>query len=394
MLVARSRDIAAAEDALGEALLAALRAWPAAGVPENPDAWLLTAARRRLIDAQRREAAARTLGERIGQHGMAMQEEAMPVAAGHQIPDERLKLMFLCAHPAIDAASRTPLMLQCVLGLDAGAIASAFVVPQATMAQRLVRAKQKIRDAGMSMELPPEGELVERLEAVLGAVYAAFTAGWDARPAHQWASDLSAEAVWLGRVVARLLPDEPEAAGLLALMLYAESRRAARRDAEGVLVPLSEQDPGRWDHVAIDEAEGLLRAALAVGRPGRYQIEAAIQSAHAARRVSGETDWRGIVGLYRALDAVAPSLGADVARALAIGECDGAGRGLNELDAIDRSRVDGYQPYWAARAHLLAALGRVAEEREAYQRAIGLAEDEGVRRFLMRRLQGEPRRPS
>ena len=377
-LAVRSRDVAAAEDALGHAFVAALETWPRTGVPDKPEAWLLTAARRRLVDVARHTtvAAASAAALRIIEGA----ERENPTS---MFPDERLKLLFVCAHPAIDEAVRTPLMLQTVLGLDAARIASAFVVAPATMGQRLVRAKAKIRDAAIRFEVPEPHELRPRLDAVLDAIYAAYGSGWeDVAGADPRRQGLAEEAIWLGRLVTRLLPDEPEAAGLLALMLHCEARRTARRDADGGYVPLTDQDVARWSRAMIDEAEAMLRAASRVNRPGRFQLEAAIQSVHAQRAVTGLTDWGAIALLYEGLLRLAPTIGAHVGYAAALGEAKGADAALAVLDTIPTEAVPTYQPYWALRAHVLAKLGRRREAARAVDRAIGLSEDPAVRAFL------------
>jgi predicted RNA polymerase sigma factor len=380
-LAAGWRDVASAEDALGDAFLAALETWPRAGVPDRPEAWLLTAARRRLVDGARhakvQEAAAADLRIVIER----AHEEASSVAV---FPDERLKLLFVCAHPAIDEAARTPLMLQTVLGLDAARIAAAFLVAPAAMSQRLVRVKAKIRDAGIRFELPERHDLPERLDAVIEAIYAAYGSGWeDVAGADPRRRGLAAEAIWLGRLVTRLLPGEPEALGLLALMLHCEARRPARRDARGGYVPLTRQDVALWSRPMIDEAEEILSSAARAGRLGRFQLEAAIQSAHARRAVTGRTDWEAIALLYEGLLHRAPTIGARVGHAAALGEARGAGTGLTTLDALPPDAVGSYQPYWALRAHLLKSLGRTVEAKEAYARAIGLSEDPAAREFLV-----------
>jgi predicted RNA polymerase sigma factor len=377
-LSARSRDIAAAEDALSEAFAASLVAWPRSGVPDSPEAWLLTAARRSLMHGARHRgvrAAARPT--------LLMMAEPMQTPAAEDIPDDRLKLMFVCAHPAIDPASRTPLMLQTVLGLDARRIAAAFLVAPAAMSQRLVRAKTKIRDAGIAFEVPEPRELPGRLDAVLQAVYAAYGTGWDdIDGADASGGDLVREAIWLGRMLVGLLPAEPEPVGLLALMLHSEARRAARRDA-GRFVPLSEQDPSRWDTGMIIEAERLLEAAARLQRIGRFQLEAAIQSVHAQRAVTGVTRWDDIVRLHDGLIAMAPTVGAHVARAAALAQAQGAGPGLAALDGLSGESLDGYQPAYALRGHLLQRLGRRSEAAAAFDRAIGLSESPAVRAFLL-----------
>jgi RNA polymerase sigma-70 factor (ECF subfamily) len=379
-LARRSRDVAAAEDALGDAFVAALATWPRDGVPDKPEGWLLATARRRLLDAGRHA----TVGARALPALHAMVDEADGAAAsGPVFPDERLALLFVCAHPAIDEGMRTPLMLQTVLGLDAARIAAAFVVPAATMGQRLVRVKTKIRDAGIRFEVPDPRELPARLGPVLEAIYAAYGSGWeDVAGAEARREDLADEAIWLGRLVTRLLPDEPEAWGLLALMLHCEARRAARRDASGGYVPLGRQDVERWAWPMIEEAERTLLVAARAGVPGRFQLEAAIQSAHAQRGHTGRTDWDAIALLYEGLVRLAPTVGACVGRAAALAEARGAGPALAALDALPSTVVASYQPYWALRAHLLATLGLADEAAQAYTRAIGLSEDEAVRAFL------------
>ncbi|HLB97476.1 MAG TPA: DUF6596 domain-containing protein [Acetobacteraceae bacterium] len=372
-LAARTRDLAGAEDALSEAFASALATWPTQGVPRAPEAWLLQVARRKTLDAGRRrqvrQAAMdplRMLAEAAGDPGPA-------------IPDERLRLMFACAHPALDPAVRAPLMLQCVLGFDAVSIGTAFLVAPAAMGQRLVRAKRKIRDAGVPFRVPDPDELAARLDAVLDAIYAVFAAGWT-DPA------LTEEAIWLGRLVVALLDGEPEALGLLALMLHVQARRPARRDANGTYIPLSAQNPADWQDELIEEAEALLLRASRLQRIGRFQFEAAIQSAHAARRLTGLTAWVEVVALYDALLARTESPVVALNRAVAVGELHGAAAGLAALDRVAADqRLADYQPYWAARATLLADTGDADAADAAYARAIGLEPDQAVRRFLQRR---------
>lgn len=379
-LAAWSRDVTAAEDALGEAFLEAVDAWPRAGVPEKPEAWLLAVARRRLVDVARH---AKVEDRASVALRLVLDRAEQEASAKAMFPDERLKLLFVCAHPAIDEAARTPLMLQTVLGLDAARIASAFLVAPATMGQRLVRVKAKIREAGIHFEIPEPHELPLRLASVLDAIYAAYGSGWDdvtgADPRRQ---GLAEEAIWLGRLVTRLLPGEPEAQGLLALMLHCEARRGARRDAAGVYVPLTRQDVALWSRPMIEEAEGLLTAASAAQQPGRFQLEAAIQSVHAQRALTGGTDWEAIALLYEGLIRLAPTIGAQVGYAAALAEARGAESGLAVLGVLAPEVVAGYQPYWALSAHLLKRLGRAGEARQAYVRATGLSEDPAVREFL------------
>ena len=392
-LAARTRDVAGAEDALSDAFAAALADWPASGIPDRPEAWLMTVARRKTIDAVRR----RQTGADAAGHLRLMAEEIEAMAADEDmsIPDERLRLMFACAHPAISPAIRAPLILQTVLGFDAAAIASAFLVSPAAMSQRLVRAKVKIREAGIPFRVPERELLAERLDAVLEAIYAAFAEGWsDPAGTDSRRRNLAEEAIWLARLVAALMPEEPEALGLLALMLYADARRGARRNARGDYVPLAEQDPAAWDKAAIDEAEALLRRASAMGTTGRYQLEAAIQSAHVVRRLTGRSDWAAIERLYEALATITDSPVVAVNRAVAIAETRGPAAGLAALDAVaEAASLSDYQPYWAARADLLARAGDVAAADLAYERAIGLEPDPAVREFLQRsRAQGRERR--
>jgi len=372
--------VAAAEDALGDAFRAALETWPRVGVPEKPEAWLLVAARRHLVDVARHAKVKVAAADEL----RIVVEKAEQEASSETVfPDERLKLLFVCAHPAIDEAARTPLMLQAVLGLDAARIASAFLVAPATMGQRLVRVKAKIRDAAVGFEIPPAQALPQRLEAVLEAIYAAYGSGWeDVAGADPRRQGLAEEAIWLGRLVVRLLLDEPEARGLLALMLHCEARREARRDADGAYVPLSRQDVTRWSRRMIEEAEETLAAASHAKKPGRFQLEAAIQSAHARRAVTGQTDWEAIALLYEGLLRLAPTIGAQVAYAAALAEARGAEAGLAALEAIPAEAVKTYQTYWALSAHLLKRLGRADQARQAYVRAVGLSENPAVREFL------------
>lgn len=378
-LAARTRDVAGAEDALAEAFATALRSWPIDGVPDNPDAWLLTVARRRQTDALRRRTTRRA-GE---EHLMMMADEIEAAAQSPDaIPDRRLALMFACAHPAIERGMRAPLILQTILGLTAIDIAAAFLIPPATMGQRLVRAKTRIKDAGIPFGIPDKQELPERLHAVLDAIYAAYAKGW-AEIGDAASAQLADEAIWLARLVVSLLPDQPEARGMLALMLYTEARRAARRSPDGAYVPLEEQDTSLWDDSLIGLAEALLRAANAGGPSGRYQIEAAIQSAHIARRTLGASTWPAILALYDHLLALSASPVVALNRAIALAELEGPDAALAAIAPLtsDRRMAD-YQPYWAGRGHLLARTGRKAEAREALTLALGLTTDTAVRHYL------------
>jgi RNA polymerase sigma-70 factor, ECF subfamily len=359
-----------------------LEDWPEKGCPANPEAWLLTVARRKLIDTARKRK-----GEAPADEFESLCEGFAAAAGEHQIPDRRLALMFACAHPAIDAGIRAPLMLQAILGLDAARIASAFLMSPAAMGQRLVRAKTKIRQAGIPFRIPERGELRERLDTVLDAIYAAFAEGWmDAAGTDVARRELAGEAIYLCRLVTELLPGEAEALGLLALMLYAEARRQARRNADGEYIALAEQDASLWDQARIEEAEAALLRASAMGRIGRYQLEAAIQSAHVSRRRDGHRNWDDVVKLYDALLALTGSPVAAINRAVAIAEIDGTAAALAAIDAVAAdARLAEYQPYWAARAELLGRTGAHREARHAYEIAIGLERDPSVRQFLERR---------
>jgi predicted RNA polymerase sigma factor len=381
-LSAHTRDVATAEDALSDALIAALRTWPQDGVPQNPEAWLLTTARRSFIDLVRHRQVAAASEPTL----LLLGEESKDVSSSTVFPDERLKLLFVCAHPAIDPGMHTPLMLQTVLGLDAARIAHAFLISPTTMGQRLVRAKTKIRDGGIQFEVPQERELPQRFEAVLEAIYAAFGLGWDDMAgADQRGRDLAEEAIWLARVLLQLMPSEAEVRGLLALMLHCEARRAARRGPDGRYIPLSEQDPQQWSLRLIEEAEHHLAEAGSRGRPGRFQLEAAIQSVHAERARSGRTEWAAIMLFYEQLVHISPTLGTRTGYAAAVAEAKGPEAGLAVLDGIELDAVSSYQPYWAVRAHLLQQLGKTSKAVDAFDRAIGLAEDPAVRQFLLKR---------
>ncbi|MEZ2132143.1 MULTISPECIES: RNA polymerase sigma factor [unclassified Sinorhizobium] len=385
-LAARSRDVPAAEDALSDALAAALRTWPDKGVPDNPEAWLLVAARRNLF-AQTRHRHVQDAARDILVMAVEEAEDCMSADTGDIFPDERIKLLFACTHPALDGSVHTPLMLQTVLGLDARSIARAFVISPEAMSQRLVRAKTKIRDAGIPFSIPDTDALPSRLSAVLSAVYAAYGLGWDGLDGEDSKRNaLAEEAIWLGRAVLSTLPREPEAIGLLSLMLYCEARRNARRDGDGAYVPLDEQDPDRWNAVMIAEADSLLRKAGTFNRFGRFQCQAAIQSVHAARRLTGKTDWPALVTFYDALVLMMPTLGALVSQAAVIGRAEDAAAGLRHLDRMNQREIVSYQPYWAVRAHLLTEAGDHAAAVAAYNNAIGLSESPAVRRFLYDRM--------
>lgn len=381
LLAVRTRDVAAAEEALAEAFAAALTAWPRTGAPDNPEAWLFAAARRKLIDAARR---AKTAAD--GEAEIVRGVEELEAEAGvRSAPDRRLALMFACAHPDIESAARTPLMLQAVLGLSAERIAAAFLVAPATMSQRLVRAKKRIAEARIPFDAPAPEEWAARLDGVLQAIYAAYAEGWaDAEGADPDRIALAEEAIWLSGVLAQQLANEPEALGLLALLLHLEARRPARR-VDARFVPLEEQDVSLWRADMQGEAELLLRKAAQGDRIGRFQLEAAIQSAHTARRTRGEADWQAIVFLYEALARVLPSPIVQLNRSAALARRDGAATGLAALDALEAPALKSYQPYWALRADLLAKLGRVEDARAAYDEAIARERDGAVVRFLLGR---------
>jgi predicted RNA polymerase sigma factor len=382
LLSASTSDIAAAEDALGDAFERALRTWPAQGVPGNPDAWLLTVARNRLRDHWKSAQAQRTTP--LGDDLQAVLEASD--AGVDVIPDRRLELMLVCAHPAIERAAHTPLMLNTVLGFTARQVGQAFAVPTATMATRLVRAKKRIKAARIPFRIPDRSDLPERMTAVLEAVYGAYVIDWattgvQARP-------LSSEALHLAEVLARLVPSDPEAHGLAALVELSASRAPARLDAGGCFVPLAGQDPALWDTELIERAHEHLRAAHARRRLGRFQLEAAIQAVHCARRETGTTEWPTLLTLHRLLHETAPSLGSAVALAAATAEAEGPEAGLASLDALLEQAADladRFQPAWAARAHLLAQLGRNLESVAAYDRALDLTQDEPERQYLQRR---------
>lgn len=376
-------DLAAAEDAMSEALLAVVQQWSEQGIPDKPEAWLLAVARRRLTDEQRRHAVRERFSDAM-QHALESAEQL--AVNGDEFPDERLKLLFVCAHPAIDESMRTPFMLQIVLGLDAQAIASTFLVASAAMAQRLVRAKAKTKAAAIPFEVPERHHWNERFSFVLDAIYAAFTRGWQSSPEDQTGRDMACEAIRLGDVAATLMPDEPESLGLLALMLHCHARRSARMDASGCYVPLDAQAPAAWDHPMIDRAETLLRKAAEVGKSGRIQIEAAIQSAHAQRRVTGRVEWRFVAALYEMLRTFTPALGARIGHAIASAYAFGTEHGLALLESLPKERLEDHQPYWAARGHLVTQNGRTSEAKAAYERAIGLCDVQAVRAYLWERL--------
>ena len=381
ILARRTGDIAAAEDALAEAFATALVDWPRNGTPKSPEAWLIAVARRRHTDAERR----RRLGESAIPHLERMIDELHASTSDKgQIPDQRLVLMFTCAHPAIDADIRAPLILQTVLGFDAASIASGFLLAPSTMSQRLVRAKTKIKQAGIPFHIPEPEEMGERLEAVIDAIYAAFTAGWsDPIGVEPQRRELAGEAIWLSRLLSGMLPNEPEALGLTALLLYAEARNGARRGPTGNYIPLADQDTDLWDEALIAEAEQTLSKASQFSLIGRYQLMAALQSAHVGRRLTGLTDWPAIVQLYDGLLALTGSPVVAINRAIAIAETNGADDALAALGEVANDvRLVEYQPYWAARADLLSRAGQVEAADHAYQLAIGLEADPAVRRFL------------
>ncbi len=378
MLASRSGDIIAAEDALADAFVAALKTWPERGIPDKPEAWLLTVAKNKRSDQARKDARLVVTDEA---NDMA---DATAIEPNEVQLDERLKLLFVCAHPAIDEKIRTPLMLQTVLGLEAEQIAKAFLLNPATMAQRLVRAKKKIKSAGIPFVVPEPEAYPERMGAVLEAVYGAHAVDW-----LEGDGDLSHEAFFLSNILAELAPENPEALGLTALIGFIESRRDARF-LGGVLVPVPEQDVDLWDSQLIERSVNVLtqaslkRAPQSV--PGRFQLEAAIQSVHAARSVTGKTDWRALSQLYAGLMQAYPSIGGAVSRAAVVAEDAGPAQGLKMLDVIAFDGLDAYQPFHAVRAHCFAELGQMADAAEAYAKAVDLCTDRPSKRWLEKKI--------
>lgn len=370
ILSARTRDILLAEDALSDAFAKALIHWPKE-MPKNPEAWLLTVARNRLTDIARRDA-------RIDFRDV-LPEEGEQASAPDDFPDERLKLMFVCAHPAIDARMHTPLMLQTVLGLDADVIARAFLLPHATMAKRLVRAKRKIRDAGVAFQIPEQDELASRVSGVLEAIYGAFSRDW------LGAGALAEEAFYLASLLAELMPDNAEVLGLAAMIAYALSRENARV-REGTFVPLEEQDTSLWDRDLLGAAGSYLARAEAKNEIGRFQLEAAIQAVHADRISTGVTNWRALVQLHLGLSRIAPTIGASVSYAAALGKAVGPQEGLDALYQIDEKIRLTFAPAEATRAYLLSELGQVQEASVAYDNAISLTDEPHLRRYLQAKL--------
>lgn len=380
ILAAQSGDIELAEDCLADAFQRALETWAETGLPRNPEGWLLTAARNRRRDVLKSVAhRMRVPADAAPRDALIVIDDIEPDA----IPDRRLALLFVCAHPAIAADIRTPLMLQAVLGFEAAAIAQAFLIRPSTMAQRLVRAKRRIRAARIPFIVPDSARMPERLPAVLEAIYGAYAIDWPVVAGMSVRESLAFEANYLAVTLAELLDDEPEAHGLAALISLSLSRTAARGSGDE-FVPLEEQDTSRWDAGLIAQGERHLRRAHALGRVGRFQLEAAIQSVHCARAVTGITDWQALRRLYTALVAVAPTLGARVARAAAIGRADGPAHGLAALDEINDAAVQRFQPAWATRAHLLAEAGRAEEAARARTKAISLTTEPGARQYLER----------
>jgi predicted RNA polymerase sigma factor len=388
LLAASTSDLAAAEDALADAFERALRTWPSQGVPGNPDAWLLTVARNRLRDEWKSARVQRVVPLEAGQDVLADIDEVDV----EKIPDRRLELMLVCAHPAIERAVRTPLMLNTVLGFTAEQVGRAFSIPASTMATRLVRAKQRIKAAGIPFRIPDRTDLPARMTSVLEAVYGAYVIDWSTGPQ---ARRLPPEALHLAEVLATLVPGDPEVRGLAALIELSAARAPARADADGRFVPLADQDPAQWNQNLISRAHEHLRAAHARGQLGRFQLEAAIQAVHCARGRDGTTDWPALLNLHRILHAVAPSLGSGVALAAVTAEVDGPAAGLAALDTLLAEAGEParrFQPAKATRAHLLARLGRHQEAVAAYDSAISLTHDPAERQYLQhRRDQSRPR---
>ncbi|NED97660.1 RNA polymerase sigma factor [Phytoactinopolyspora alkaliphila] len=386
VLVRAFGDIDVAEEAVQDAFAAAVQRWPEVGLPSSPAGWIITTARNKVIDRLRREAS------RADRHAQALllRADAEPVEEG-PVRDDRLRLIFTCCHPALATTAQVALTLRLLGGLSTADIARAFLVPEPTMAQRLVRAKGKIRDAGIPYRIPAEADLPERLSAVLAVVYLIFNEGYAASSGDELVrEDLGAEAIRLGRVLAELMPDEPEVLGLLALMLLIESRRGARVGADGGLVLLGGQDRAQWDRALIGEGQELVRRCLRRNQPGPYQIQAAINAVHSDAPTAADTDWRQILALYDQLLSVAPGPVVALNRAVAVAEVDGPGAALALVEGLDQRAVRGYHLFHAIRADLLRRLGRDDDAIQAYGEAITRAGNAAEREFLRRRRDALP----